>query len=68
MKSLLEKSKGGGSNGAFLTETNTIKIKEKPEIKIEKSPKKPLPILKEEKIIEPIKIKKIYETKNHKVK
>jgi hypothetical protein len=36
--------------GAFLTETNTIKIKEKSEVKFEKSPKKPLPTLKEEKI------------------
>jgi hypothetical protein len=82
MKSLIEKTFGGsngfgqgvgGGNannggGAFLTETNTIKIKEKQEIKIEKLTKKPLPPLKEEKI-EQIKIQNTEpEKENQKVK
>ena len=47
MKSLFEKS------GAFLTETNTVKIKEKQEIKREKTPKKIVPQPKEEKVEAP---------------
>lgn len=63
MKSILNAVHGGG---AFITETNVIKIKEKHEIK-EKSPKRILPPLKEEKkeqvIITEDEIKKVKKLK-----
>lgn len=64
MKSTLLEKSGLGGGGAFLTGADTVKVK-KEEIKLEKSPRKPLPILKEEKI-EPPKINN-YEPEHQKV-